>query len=172
MSFLRIPPLAGVGGERLYTPLSPTACGAGEGHVVARGDCQRQCRAMVNGRMMDTLRHRGNSSWHPAISDYARFAGIGRLGQPTPSTTSWSPPRAGGWTRVWWRGSFFPHFSCPPLARGGWRAQRCRKGLAEEVETWAVSCCARLAGTGRLWAASPFHHSVVPPPPRAGVGKF
>ena len=37
MSFLRIPPLAGVGGERLYTSLRPTACGAGEGHEVARG---------------------------------------------------------------------------------------------------------------------------------------
>lgn len=27
----------GVGGERLYTPLRPTACGAGESHEVARG---------------------------------------------------------------------------------------------------------------------------------------
>lgn len=65
MSFLRIPPLAGeeakfevnglpppsylptltVGGERLYTLLRPTACGAGEGHVVARGICGVESRA-------------------------------------------------------------------------------------------------------------------------------
>lgn len=39
----------GVGGERLYTPLRPTACGAGEGHEVARGDLPKAQKAIVNG---------------------------------------------------------------------------------------------------------------------------
>ena len=34
-------PCPGVGGERLYTLLRPTACQGGEGHAVARGDCPR-----------------------------------------------------------------------------------------------------------------------------------
>jgi hypothetical protein len=34
-------PCPGVGGERLYTLLRPTACQGGEGHAVARGDCRR-----------------------------------------------------------------------------------------------------------------------------------
>ena len=34
-------PETGVGGERLYTLLRPPACHGGEGHAVARGDCQR-----------------------------------------------------------------------------------------------------------------------------------
>ena len=34
-------PCPGMGGERLYTLLRPTACQGGEGHAVARGDCRR-----------------------------------------------------------------------------------------------------------------------------------
>ena len=34
-------PCPGVGGERLYTLLRPTACQGGEGHAVARGDCRQ-----------------------------------------------------------------------------------------------------------------------------------
>ena len=77
---------------RLYFTCPPPLWG----WVASVSETEGGISAMVNGRMMDTLRRRGDSSWHPAISDYARFAGIGRLGQ-APSTTSWSPsPIDGG----------------------------------------------------------------------------
>ena len=42
-------PCPGVGGERLYTLLRPTACQGGEGHAVARGDCRRHAESRKPG---------------------------------------------------------------------------------------------------------------------------
>ena len=86
MSFLRIPPLAGVGGERLYTPLRPTACGAGEGHEVARGD---------------TLRRRVDSSWHPAISIMPALRASAALDGPLPPLRGPPPPASRGRQGLW-----------------------------------------------------------------------
>ena len=98
-----LPPLAswerqGVWGvcPRLYFTCPPPLWG----WVASVSETEGGISAMVNGRMMDTLRRRGDSSWHPAISDYARFAGIGRLGQ-APSTTSWSPSPIDGGGKVY-----------------------------------------------------------------------
>lgn len=74
-------PCPGVGGERLYTLLRPTACQGGEGHAVARGDCRRHAgsRQPEAGSRQPTA-----GSQKPPLSHLLTVSKLKRILQPQP----------------------------------------------------------------------------------------
>ena len=117
-------PAVGVGGERLYTLLRPTACGAGEDHEVARGGI---CR------------------WHTSAGSYIKWRPIFPKGaflhlpffiHHLPFLKGPLPPLRGPPPPVKrWEASLRRKRPLPPLyllahprCGGGWRAKRDGRG--------------------------------------------
>lgn len=64
------------------------------------------------------------------VSDYARFAGIGRLGRPAPSTTSWFPSPIDGGGKI--GGSVSPPLFYLPTPAVGVGGERQRDGRGNQ----------------------------------------